>query len=107
MHLQVGCSGGAMLSRLDAYRSVRMASCCRNTRVDGAAGRAWDQACIVIPGCAACTADSEALVTAPLRTDGCFFAFAGLGNISHLPPATGPDKQPTNVVRVSNALKHK
>jgi hypothetical protein len=32
---------------------------------------------------------------------------AGLENISHMPPATGPDKQPTNVVRVSNALKHK
>jgi hypothetical protein len=35
------------------------------------------------------------------------FTFAGLENISHMPPATGPDKQPSNVVRVSNALKHK
>jgi hypothetical protein len=35
------------------------------------------------------------------------FVSAGLENISHMPPATGPDKQPTNVVRVSNALKHK
>ncbi|WIA40073.1 hypothetical protein OEZ86_013488 [Tetradesmus obliquus] len=43
------------------------------------------------------------------QVEQCFrgWMLTGLENISHMPPATGPDKQPTNVVRVSNALKHK
>jgi len=33
--------------------------------------------------------------------------FAGLENLSHMPPAVGPDKRSTSTVRISSNLKHR
>lgn len=97
-----------MLSGLDAYRCAgRTSSCCSVHAAADVPRTTHTLNCTPWPGTGAvhtaamdCCKNQHGISTRE-------YALAGLENISHMPPATGPDKQPTNVVRVSNALKHK